>query len=349
MAANVAVIREAVRRDAEVVEHLPEELAAYVHANAHLVVNVDSILLRNHKVGEGLGDVVQLRHPSKVELGVVEAVVLGAVVDVGYLANLKAPLLAVVEVAQQLVPPPEHQRQRLPVAQSHVHATLRRQAHSKLVRQGFHKLRQALQGSVWVRYLAQGSLKRRGLSRRRLGNRRVVDVTVRRKDALECRLHSVKLRDGRRAVVQELDGSGVLAHEADVDWCQFALQVEEALRKGCGRHLHAALVARVDLEVMAVRAVQAQQASALAWVNIPAEPPAKRLGLLEPRVRELSAPLENEKGLGDHLRLAVTVILARRPPARLQLHLTVDAAEVPALLKDSPHLQQAAAALFGVG
>jgi len=61
-----------------------------------------------------------------------------------------------------------------------------------------------------------------------------------------------------------------------------ALQVEQALREGGRAGLHAALVGGVDLEVVAVRAVQAQQPAAgrpVARVHHRAEHIAQRLGL----------------------------------------------------------------------
>lgn len=48
----------------------------------------------------------------------------------------------------------------------------------------------------------------------------------------------------------------------DENWSErMALQVQETLCEGSGRHLHAALVAAVDLEVVAVGGVQPQQAA----------------------------------------------------------------------------------------
>jgi hypothetical protein len=49
------------------------------------------------------------------------------------------------------------------------------------------------------------------------------------------------------------------------DWCQLALEVEQPLCESSSGHLDATLVRRVDLEVVAVCAVEAQKARAFPW------------------------------------------------------------------------------------
>ena len=69
----------------------------------------------------------------------------------------------------------------------------------------------------------------------------------------------------------------------DQDRCERgALQVEQALSEGGSRGLHAALVGGVDLEVMAVGGVQAQEtvaSRAIAWVHHCSEQLAQIFGL----------------------------------------------------------------------
>lgn len=74
----------------------------------------------------------------------------------------------------------------------------------------------------------------------------------------------------------------LVAHQAGQDGRQLALQAQEALDEGRGGHLDTALVRAVDLEVVAVGRVQAQEAPGLARVHAAAEALAQLLCLAAP-------------------------------------------------------------------
>ena len=101
--------------------------------------------------------------------------------------------------------------------------------------------------------------------------------------------------DGMRrvAVVEEVGGVDGLDQGGE-DGCELTLEVEEALGECGGGHLHAPLVAGVDLEVMAVGRVQPQEADALAGVQGAPEVLAQALRLAAPSMREDAAPLQHQ-------------------------------------------------------
>mmetsp|Transcript_7972 Transcript_7972/g.26229 ORF Transcript_7972/g.26229 Transcript_7972/m.26229 type:complete len:415 (+) Transcript_7972:1146-2390(+) len=147
-------------------------------------------------------------------------------------------------------------------------------------------------------------------------------------------------------IVQHGRGSLVLGDQRGQNRRQRALQVQEALGEGRGRHLNATLVGAVDLEVVTVRRVQPQHAAAHLVARVQRVPKLRPqpLGLRFPERRQLSAPLENKERLRRTLAragfgllpvarprlglLALTLVLRQRLPCdRLDLHLPVDARE----------------------
>ena len=130
----------------------------------------------------------------------------------------------------------------------------------------------------------------------RIENRIVLlgEVPILLKLLVQFLLHLI-LKFGRFAVVvQQTVGVGRLHHLRE-DRCEFALQCEKALcKRGC-RRLNAALVGRIDLQVVPERRVQSQQAETLctrvlaltARVHA-AERPTEFLGLHSTGRRQLS-------------------------------------------------------------
>ena len=127
------------------------------------------------------------------------------------------------------------------------------------------------------------------------------------------------------------------------------LEVQEALDERRGGDLHAAFVGGIDLEVVAVGTVQAEESVAV-WIAAGVHPhskvAAKKFRLVLPEVGQDAAKLEDEERLRDAFGGTLLAILHGLalilrdglPRERFELRLAVDAAEVPALLQDAHHL-----------
>ena len=120
----------------------------------------------------------------------------------------------------------------------------------------------------------------------------------------------------------------------DQDRCQgAALQVKQTLCEGCSRHLYTAFVAAVDLEVVPVGGVQAQESSTrrpITRIHDCAEYITESLCLLSASMCQHPAVLQYQQ--------CFSYLLAARfstPLNRLQLDLPVDAGKVAPLLQDS--------------
>ena len=127
------------------------------------------------------------------------------------------------------------------------------------------------------------------------------------------------------------------------------LEVQETLDERRGGDLHAAFVGGIDLEVVAVGTVQAEESVAV-WIAAGVHPHSKvaaeKFRLVLPEVGQDAAKLEDEKRLRDAFGGTLLTILHGLalilrdglPRERFELRLAVDAAEVPALLQDAHHL-----------
>eukprot|EP00958_Prasinococcus_capsulatus_P027240 scaffold5321_cov366-Prasinococcus_capsulatus_cf.AAC.10 len=156
---------------------------------------------------------------------------------------------------------------------------------------------------------------------------------------------------GADRATQGVQRDGVLAHQRHQDGderCAVAargLQVQQPFGECRRRGLHASFVRAVDLEVMPVRGVQAQQAAAgraVLRVDVLAKVPPNHLCLAAAFRGELATPLHDEQRFLHHHGAFVALGIRRgrvaRVSQRLELRLAVDTRELAALLQHLPDL-----------
>ena len=152
-----------------------------------------------------------------------------------------------------------------------------------------------------------------------------------------------------RDKVEEL---GVLVHQRREDRRELVilcLEIQKTLNERRGCDLHATFIGRIDLKIVAIGTVQAEEAVAVwiaTWIHPHAKVTTEKFSLVLPEVGEDASKLENQERLRHPLRRTLLAVfrglaLILRdlfPRQRLELRLAVDAAEVPALLQDAHHL-----------